>query len=281
VISDLIYDVGMYDGDDTEYYLAKGFRVVAIEANPQMVKRATQRFKQKVATGKVVILPIGVSDPEGPLPFYISNTNPEWNTFDAAAIKEKPTDFEQVTISCRRFRSVLDQFGTPYYLKLDIEGNEIHCLKDLVRLDLPRYVSFEKTAQHSIESLILLRELGYTGFKLISQGNLLPVQYPPTFEQQRFERWRHVLTSKNLLLRVVRRAGVRRWINPIRYRPDWTFPLGSSGPFGEDTPGRWQTFDEIMATVTKANAAFAAREPSVFWGAEGFSFWADFHVKLT
>jgi len=30
-------------------------------------------------------------------------------------------------------------------LKLDIEGNEIHCLRDLAPPDLPRYVSFEKT----------------------------------------------------------------------------------------------------------------------------------------
>jgi FkbM family methyltransferase len=280
VISDLIYDVGMYNGDDTEYYLAKGFRVVAVEANPQAVKQTTQRFKQEVATGKVVILPIGVSDREGSLPFYISKANPEWNSFDSVVLEDKPGSFEQVTISCRRFRSILDQFGTPFYLKLDIENSEIHCLQDLIRSDLPSYVSFEKSATYSIESLTLLHELGYTGFKLIGQYNLLPVQYPPTVEQQRFERWRHVLASKNLLFRVVRRAGLRQWINPTRYRSDWTFPAGSSGPFGEGTSGRWQTFDEIMATLTKANAAFAAREPSVFWGAEGFSFWADFHAKL-
>ena len=29
---DLIYDVGMNNGDDTAYYLHKGFRVVAVEA---------------------------------------------------------------------------------------------------------------------------------------------------------------------------------------------------------------------------------------------------------
>jgi hypothetical protein len=30
----LIYDVGMNNGDDTAYYLRRGFRVVAIEPNP-------------------------------------------------------------------------------------------------------------------------------------------------------------------------------------------------------------------------------------------------------
>jgi putative ABC transport system substrate-binding protein len=32
----LIYDVGMNNGDDTAYYLRRGFRVLAIEANPDL-----------------------------------------------------------------------------------------------------------------------------------------------------------------------------------------------------------------------------------------------------
>src|SRR5690348_14857053 len=41
----LIYDVGLCDGDDTAFYLAKGFRVVAVEANPALVAAAKQRFE--------------------------------------------------------------------------------------------------------------------------------------------------------------------------------------------------------------------------------------------
>ena len=33
---DLIYDVGFHRGEDTEFYLAKGFKVVAIEAHPEL-----------------------------------------------------------------------------------------------------------------------------------------------------------------------------------------------------------------------------------------------------
>jgi len=35
--NDLVYDVGMNNGDDTAYYLSLGFRVIAIEANPELV----------------------------------------------------------------------------------------------------------------------------------------------------------------------------------------------------------------------------------------------------
>ena len=30
----LIFDIGMNNGNDTDFYLAKGFHVVAVEANP-------------------------------------------------------------------------------------------------------------------------------------------------------------------------------------------------------------------------------------------------------
>ena len=33
----LIFDIGMHIGQDTEFYLKKGFCVVAVEANPKLV----------------------------------------------------------------------------------------------------------------------------------------------------------------------------------------------------------------------------------------------------
>jgi hypothetical protein len=168
-------------------------------------------------------------------------------------------------------------------LKLDIEGNEISCLRELIRDDLPVYISFEKTLQHSIESLTLLHSLGYSAFKLVSQRNYLPCEYPPILEQLRYERAQRLLISRNFFLRVVRKLGARSWlqheVKRNRYRFGWVFPPGSSGPFGEETVGKWQTFEEMLATVARANAAFDRREASVFWDDESYSFWADFHVK--
>jgi 16S rRNA A1518/A1519 N6-dimethyltransferase RsmA/KsgA/DIM1 with predicted DNA glycosylase/AP lyase activity len=45
VHQDLIYDVGMNNGDDTAYYLRRGFRVVAIEADTRLVRCAAERFR--------------------------------------------------------------------------------------------------------------------------------------------------------------------------------------------------------------------------------------------
>jgi hypothetical protein len=42
MIRNLIYDVGMHEGEDTQFYIARGFKVVSIEANPQLAARIRQ-----------------------------------------------------------------------------------------------------------------------------------------------------------------------------------------------------------------------------------------------
>jgi hypothetical protein len=44
--ADLVYDVGFHQGEDTAFYLKKGFRVVAFEAHPRLAEngRPVYRF---------------------------------------------------------------------------------------------------------------------------------------------------------------------------------------------------------------------------------------------
>ena len=53
---DLVYDVGLHKGEDTEYYLKKGFRVIAIEANPQLISECKARFREAIALGRLQIV---------------------------------------------------------------------------------------------------------------------------------------------------------------------------------------------------------------------------------
>ena len=188
----LIYDVGMNNGDDTAFYISRGFQVIAIEANPFLVEQASRRFERQIAAADLTILNVGVSDHEGTFPFLICDTNPEWSTFDLSAVRDKSVEYRQIPVSCLRFRSILEVFGTPHYLKLDIEGKEICCLRDLFPSYLPCYVSFEKTELWTLESLTLLHSLGFNGFKLISQHHYLPVEYPQGREHKRCERLQKV-----------------------------------------------------------------------------------------
>jgi FkbM family methyltransferase len=74
VHQDLIYDVGMNNGEDTAYYLRRGFRVVAIEADTRLAKCAAERFRAQISSGQLRILNIGIAAEEGELPFWICET---------------------------------------------------------------------------------------------------------------------------------------------------------------------------------------------------------------
>ena len=52
--AEIIYDVGMNNGDDTAYYLSRGHRVVAIEANPLLAREVAVRFHTEIAAGRLV-----------------------------------------------------------------------------------------------------------------------------------------------------------------------------------------------------------------------------------
>jgi FkbM family methyltransferase len=125
----LIYDVGMHNGDDTAYYLWRGFRVVAIEANPELVATAANRFRCEIEAGSLKILNIGIAAEEGELPFWVCQTDSRLSSFD------RPLDSfyaaREIRVPCRKFRSILDDFGVPFYLKVDIQGNDFLCIEAL------------------------------------------------------------------------------------------------------------------------------------------------------
>ena len=59
VYRDLIYDVGMNNGDDTAYFLHQGYRVLAIEANPVLARQAEGRFEKETREGRLIVLNVG------------------------------------------------------------------------------------------------------------------------------------------------------------------------------------------------------------------------------
>src|SRR4051794_15280174 len=79
--SDLIYDVGANNGDDTAYYLARGYRVLSVEANPLLAERLRQRFAREIEAGRVIVEGRGVSDRAGEFPFWVNEVSDEFSSF--------------------------------------------------------------------------------------------------------------------------------------------------------------------------------------------------------
>jgi FkbM family methyltransferase len=188
-------DPSIKDADDTAYYLRRGFRVVAIEADTRLAKSAAERFGTQINSGQLRILNIGIAAEEGELPFWICETHSEWSSFDRKLASRHGCPHHEVMVRCRRFGSILEEFGIPYYLKIDIEGNDSLCVQDLDPRRLPKFISMETTSPD------LLAERGFKRFKAISQINFLPIELPPVPEQRHYERIEWMLRTRNPLIR--------------------------------------------------------------------------------
>jgi FkbM family methyltransferase len=213
---DLIYDVGLHSGKDTEFYLAKGFRVVAIEANPVLATRCKTKFASQIKEGRLHILQLAIGEQAGNCDFFVCDQHDDWSTIDRRdRLKKEKQDgvtFRTVTVRCASLDTVLLEFGVPYYLKIDIEGCDVFCLEALKRTQArPKYVSVETDGYDQLFHLYLL---GYNKFKVINQA-LHKQAVPPRPPRE------------GLYV-------------------DATFNWDSSGLFGEETAGSWLGINDAL-----------------------------------
>src|SRR5688500_13122165 len=108
----LIYDVGLHNGDDSAYYLAKGFRVVAIDANPDLCKACRRRFASEISAGQMTILNVGVGEVEGISDFHINDREDAISSFAQPAGDTE--GWRIVPASVRRLSSIIEEFGHPF-----------------------------------------------------------------------------------------------------------------------------------------------------------------------
>ena len=284
-MDNLIYDVGMNNGDDTAYYLHRGYRVIAIDADPQACENARQRFKEELSQGRLTVLNTGITAEPGNWDFWICESHPEWSSFDRRIASRDGASHHRIRVACRTFDSILAEYGVPYYLKVDIEGHDLQCVDGLkAAQDRPKYVSIE--LDELDESLRKLADLGYTAFKCISQFTFVSLEYPPTGVQKRVEFWHRLITQRNFHLRLIRKAvgpAGRKWMGTrytrTRCRNGWVFNNGSSGPFGEDTLGTWLTAEQMRDAYHHYRQLCDQGKPSIFWSAHDYSFWTDLHAR--
>jgi FkbM family methyltransferase len=211
---DLVFDVGLHLGEDTAYYLSKGFRVVAFEANPALVRHCRTRFARELDEGDLTIVEGAIDDQgRGSVTFYIQPEFSYWGTTDGAwAERNAPRGSSAaIDVPTVDFAEALRHFGVPHYMKVDIEGADQICLHALGETaERPRFLSIEseKVDWHALESEFeLLRGLGYRRFAVCQQAEM----------------------EKRILLTRSRTGA------PLEYR----FEAGSSGPFGEDITEPW------------------------------------------
>lgn len=178
--TDLVYDVGMHEGKDTAHYLRRGFRVVSFEANPELVAHNEAQFSEEIRSGRLTIVEGAIVENPASgdsVDFYLNHGNSQWGTVDPNRAEEYGTRVAEgvTTIAVPQidFTEQLRERGVPYYLKTDIEGADIVCMRALRNItERPHYLSLESdvnSLKNVVGELALLSELGYNAFQVLNQ----------------------------------------------------------------------------------------------------------------
>ena len=233
---DLIYDLGLSTGQDTEFYLKKSFRVVGIEANPVLVEECRARFSGDAASGRLALINLGIGSKPGQFPFYINQTHSEWSSL-IESIGTRGGQFSTTVVEVVTLDTILRTHGVPYYLKIDIEGMDNAAVEAAGRLgDRPQFISVETGPGPAW--IDTLHGISYRWFKLIDQTTIALAPCPEPAREG---------------------ASVAH-----------QFVRGSTGPFGEDTPGDWKSYEEVR----RAWVDYLARP------IPDKNLWFDIHAKL-
>lgn len=274
--SRLIYDIGMHNGDDTAYYLHRGYSVVAVEADPDAVAACSERFAHAIKAGRLNILNVAIAEQHGEADFWICDQLRVWNSFDKSSASRNGMLCHPIKVQTLPLRDIFAMHGVPYYLKLDIEGHDHIAASDIVPEDAPEFVSLEIS---SIDDFNLLRSKGYRRFKCIQQGYFTPVVSP-------------VLNLKSAVGMTITRfkstdfanrlraawRGLRPARSPVALPGLWTFDAGSSGPFGEETPGDWLPFENVLHAWLSQQLG---HELGYRVNPPGLQAWFDLHARLS
>jgi len=263
----IVYDVGMHEAEDTRFYLKRGHKVIAIDANKSSLDRAAERFSSPVRRGSLILLNCAIYDEDDrEIDFYVSRTS-EWSSPNRMIADRRGQLSHAVKVRTRTLASVIKEFGLPGYCKIDIEGCDQICLRTLSGSEaLPAYLSVETeclaegekiTDAEALATLDSLVRLGYREFKLVDQDSLCVLR--PGIRFMDIGRPRRLLKRLNRL----KLAGTFGHV----------FPRGASGPFGDDLAGTWMGYAEARETL------LYHRRAHFTISRDAFTFWCDWHAR--
>ena len=137
---DLVFDVGANVGSRTRIFLELGANVVAIEPQDACVD-VLQGLKNKIQLGKnqkLIILKKVLGESECMSEMMISNVkvlsslSKEW--IDAVKKSGRFSDYvwdEKLPVSMTTLDGLIQEYGMPSFIKIDVEGYEFEVLKGL------------------------------------------------------------------------------------------------------------------------------------------------------
>jgi FkbM family methyltransferase len=206
-IGEVIYDFGMNEGLNLNYYLKKGFKVVGVDANPEVCNQVKSKFSDEIKSGRLFIENCILSDSDicEPGTFYLHKEHSVLGQFPVPT-REEMESFTPIRVPQRKASDIIKQYGSPHYIKIDLEKYDHLVLRDLANEKIkPPFLSAEAQTVEVFLSLLLM---GYEVFNLVD-GPSVDINYSKT------------------------------QINTPQGKIDFSFDTHSAGPFGYDIKSSW------------------------------------------
>ena len=169
----LAFDFGASGGLDTEFYLYSGLKVVAVDGNAKALQQLDSRLGHFAKRRNLTLIhaAAGASSAPETAEFRIDHHEPEVSElFDGKPLK----DSEVQTVPRRACGALYSQFVRrirPEYVKIDLEGLDLHCLVSLLRNSsngfgrpvngsrrfkppAPKFLSFEMHLKHPLDVIV-------------------------------------------------------------------------------------------------------------------------------
>lgn len=172
-----VFDMGAHMGEDTEYFLRRGYRVVAFECNPELVASLAETFAGAIREGDLILVDKAIARTAGKVSFY-AHANSVWGT-TSADWSERNQKFlnsavtQTVEVNSITPNECFAKYGIPHYLKVDVEGMDHAILEALLWFkSRPAYISIESEKVHwkvMLREFEVFEQLGYTRFNIVDQ----------------------------------------------------------------------------------------------------------------
>lgn len=163
----LIFDIGANKGDTVNFYKNYAEKVICFEPNPNLITILENRFN----TENVIVDSRGLSNQVGVKKFLISNAD-TISTFSEKWVNSSRFTNQykwdtSIDVRTTTLDSIIEEYGIPNFVKIDVEGFEYEVLLGLTKLLEHTIFSFEWAEEqyNDIEKSILhLQNLGYKNF---------------------------------------------------------------------------------------------------------------------